>query len=62
MFEFKYIRKKMNTKLNVSLKMRETIKNKIMSNFGFIKCTCSSFIDPLTLKILYCFLIRSDLQ
>ena len=40
----------------------EMIKNKAMRNHGFIKQTCGSFKDPLSLKILFCALVRSNLD
>jgi hypothetical protein len=33
-----------------------------MRNLGFIKRTCSSFMDPIPLRILYCSLVRFQLE
>jgi hypothetical protein len=33
-----------------------------MRILGFIKHTCSSFSDPIPLKLLYCSLVRSNLE
>lgn len=48
-------------KLNFSLHT-EMIKNKAFRNLGFIKRACGSFSDPDALKILYCSLVRSNLE
>jgi len=40
----------------------EMIKNKAMCNLGFIKRTCGSFRDPLSLNVLFCALVRSNLE
>lgn len=40
----------------------EMIKNKWMPNLGFIKWTCGSFRDPLSLKILFYAFVCSNLE
>jgi len=50
-----------DSKLNFSAHT-EMIKNKAMRNLGFIKRTCGSFRDPLSLKVLFCALVRSNLE
>lgn len=50
-----------DSKLNFS-PYTEMVKNKAMRNLGFIKRTCGSFMDPIPLKILYCSLVRSQLE
>jgi len=38
------------------------IKNKAMLILGFIKRTCGSLSNPIPQKLLYCSLVRSDLE
>jgi hypothetical protein len=46
-----------DSKLNSSSHIK-IIKNKFFWNLVFIKRTCGSFLDIITLKILYCSLVR----
>jgi len=48
-------------KLNFSYHT-EFIKNKEMRILGFNKRSCKDFCDPFALKILYCSLVRSNLE
>jgi len=50
-----------DTKLNFTLHS-EMIRNKAILNLGFIKRTCGTFANPLPLNILYCSLVRSNLE
>ncbi|KAF0762619.1 RNA-directed DNA polymerase from mobile element jockey [Aphis craccivora] len=50
-----------DSKLNFSYHT-EFIKNKAMRILDFIKRSCEDFRDPFALKILYCSLIRSNLE
>jgi len=49
------------SKLNFSYHI-EFIKNKAMGILGLIKRSCKDFRDPFALKILYCSLVRSNLE
>jgi len=50
-----------DSKLNFSAHT-EMIKNKAMRNLEFIKRTCGSFRDSLSLNVLFCALVRLNLE
>lgn len=43
------------------LSIQKLLKDKVMLNLGSIKRNRSSFLDPISLKILYCSLVRFNL-
>lgn len=51
----------LDSKLNFSA-YTEKMNNKAMRDLGFIKRTCRSFRDPQSLKVLFCALVRLNLE